>query len=137
MSAHIKNVVHRIMDEVMNTGNLSVLDEIAHPDVIDHTVPPGMPAGREGVKAAIAMYRTAFPDMHSVLEDMIVDGDRVATRYTLTGTHQGEFMGIPATGKRVSVSGIDIMRFRDGKITERWAQEDNLGMLQQLGIVEV
>lgn len=137
MSTHIKNIVHRIMDEVMNAGNLSVLDEVTHPDVIDHTMPPEMPAGREGVKATLAMYRTAFPDMHFALEDIIVEGDRVATRYIMTGTHQGEFMGIPATGRRISVGGIDIMRFRDRKVAERWAQDDSLSMLQQLGVIEM
>lgn len=136
MSMLNKTTARRVIEEVMNAGNLAALDELADETVVDHTLPPDLPPGRQGVKESIAMFRTAFPDLRCTIEDMIADGDKVATRYHVTGTHQSAFMGIPATGRKITTTGIDIMRFQDGKVVERWAVEDNLSLLQQLGVVE-
>ena len=81
------------------------------------------------------MLRSAFPDFKATIDDMLADGDRVATRMTWTGTHQGEFMGIPPTGKRISIQVIDFVRFADGRFAEHWGLMDNMGMMQQLGAI--
>jgi steroid delta-isomerase-like uncharacterized protein len=137
MSAQLESIVRHFLDQVINGKKLDLIDEFTTPDVIDHTVPPGMPAGREGVKATLGMFFSAFPDLTYTLDDVVVDGNKVATRSTISGTHQGEFMGIPATGKRFSVSSIDIMQFKGDKVVERWAVDDNLTMLQQLGVINM
>jgi steroid delta-isomerase-like uncharacterized protein len=90
-------------------------------------------SGPEGIKRLVAMFRAAFPDLKISAEDMIADGDKVAVRSVMRGTHKGEFMGVPATGKRVEVSGIDIVRFEGGKAVEHWGITDNMSMMQQLG----
>src|SRR5205823_14624824 len=94
-----------------------------------------MPGGIEGSKQFIAMYLTAFPDVHFTVEDIIAEGDKVVTRLTVRGTQQGAFMGIPATGKQTTSTGIDINRIVDGKSVEHWLEMDTLGLLQQLGAV--
>lgn len=94
-----------------------------------------MPAGREGFKQFVLMYRSAFPDMHITIEDQIAEGDKVVSRWTARGTHQGELMGIPPTGKQATVTGINIERFANGKFVEEWSNFDALGLLQQLGVV--
>jgi len=81
------------------------------------------------------MFRTAFPDVRFTVEDQIADGDLLANRFTVRGTHQGEFMGIPPTGKQATVSGIDMIRVRDGKVVEHWVQMDQMGLMQQLGLM--
>jgi steroid delta-isomerase-like uncharacterized protein len=131
-----KTMLRRLYDEVMNAGNLAIADEVVAADAIEHEAPPGTPAeGPEVVKQWVGMMRTAFPDFHLEVDDMIVEGDRVAARVTMSGTHQGDFMGIPPTGKRFSISAIDIVRFAEGKMVEHWGATDNLGLLQQLGAV--
>ncbi len=123
------------MEEVLNKGNLEVIDELCSADVVDHAAPPGTPPGIEGVKQMIGMYRAAFPELHITIEDMIAEGDKVACRYTLRGTHQGDLMGISPSGKQVTVRGIDIGRIVGGKSVEHWEVFDELGMMQQLGLV--
>ena len=91
--------------------------------------------GPEDVKRFMGEFRSAFPDFHTTIEDQIAEGDRVATRWTMRGTHEGEFRGIPATGNQISVTGIGIFRFSDGKVVESWDNFDQLGMMQQLGVV--
>jgi steroid delta-isomerase-like uncharacterized protein len=130
-----KAIVRRFVDEVQSGGNINVIDELCSPDFINHSAPPGMPADCEGVKLVTAMFRQAFPDSYFTVEDMIAEGDKVATRKTFHGTHEGEFMGIPPTGQRVSISLIDIVRVADGRVVEHWSIGDNLGMMQQLGVI--
>jgi steroid delta-isomerase-like uncharacterized protein len=126
----------RMMEEALNQGNISLIDELVAPDVVEHEeLPPGISADREGVKQMFTMLRSGFPDINATIGDIIAEGDKVVARSTWSGTHQGEFMGIPATGKRVSFGVIDIVRYADGKVVEHWGQMDNLGMLQQLGVV--
>jgi steroid delta-isomerase-like uncharacterized protein len=135
MSEENKAVARRIVEEVWNKKNLDAIDELIAADYVDHTLPPGVPAGREGARAFIGTYLNAFPDVKLTIEDMITEGDKVVTRWTATGTHTGELMGIPATGKRITVTGLDITRFSGGKSVEFWGQFDQMGMMQQLGVI--
>ena len=130
-----KALVRHFVDEVQSAGNIDALDEICSPDFVNHSAPPGVPSNCEGVKQLTAMFRQAFPDSYFTIEDMMAEGDKVATRKTFHGTHQGEFMGIPPTGQQVSMGLIDIVRIADGRVVEHWSMGDNLGMMQQLGIV--
>ena len=131
-----KEVILRFDEVVMNQRNLAALDEFVAQDVIDHQVPPGLPPGIEGKRQFLGMLLNAFPDLHITIEgDLIAEGDYVAERWTLEGTHQGELLGIPATGKRVKVSGMSISRLADGKQVEHWSVMDQLGMMQQLGVI--
>jgi predicted SnoaL-like aldol condensation-catalyzing enzyme len=130
-----KKLTLRFIEEVINQGKLSTLDELITADAVDHSLPPGIPPGREEVKLFLGMIRTAFPDFHETVEDIIAEGDTVVTSTTWHGTHQGAFLGIAPTGKQVSVSSIDISRVASGKFVEHWQSSDNLGLLQQLGVV--
>jgi steroid delta-isomerase-like uncharacterized protein len=130
-----KALVRRFVDEVQSGGNVDVIDELCSPEFVNHSAPSGVPSNREGVKQVTAMFRQAFLDSYFTVEDMVAEGDKVATRKTFRGTHQGEFMGIPPTGQQVSIGLIDIVRIADGKVVEHWSIGDNLGMLQQLGVM--
>jgi steroid delta-isomerase-like uncharacterized protein len=121
--------------EVFNTGNLALADEVIAADAVDHQAMPGMAPGREGFKQLVTMFRAAFPDLECIIEDMLAEGDKVVTRLTMRGTHQGELMGIAPTGRPITVTGIDIVRFAQGQVVEHWGNQDDLGMLQQLGVV--
>jgi len=124
----------RFIEEVWNRGNLAVIDEITSPNYVDHD--PAMTVqGIEGLKQFVSMYLTAYPDTHFTIEDQIAEGDTVVTRWTAHGTHKGPLMGIPPTGKQVTVTGITIDRFANGKGVESWVNYDALGMMQQLGVV--
>ena len=135
MSEDNKALSRRFIEEVWNNKNLEVIDELVAPDQVDHALPPGLPPGIDGNKAFIGMFMNAFPDVKIVVEDQVAEGDMVVTRWRATGTHTGELMGIPPTGKKVTVTGIDINRFSGGKDVEHWGQFDQLGMMQQLGVV--
>ena len=135
MSAENKAILRRFFEDLFNTGNLAVADEIVATDYLNHNAAPGETPGREGLKQFVAAVRTAFPDLHFTVEDQIAEGDKVVTRFTGRGTHRGEFMGIPPTGKAFAISGIGLYRLADGKIVEDRVQEDTLGMLQQLGAI--
>jgi steroid delta-isomerase-like uncharacterized protein len=138
MTDQNKTNFKRLYEEVFNQGNLDVADELVGPNVVEHQQQPGVDpdaAGSELVKQIARFFRSAFPDLNIVMEDLIAEGDRVAARVTIIGTHQGELMGIPPTGKRVEVSSIDIIRFEDGKAAEHWGETDIMSMMQQLGVV--
>jgi steroid delta-isomerase-like uncharacterized protein len=128
-------VTQRFYEEVWNNGNLDAVDDIMTGNFVDHAAPPGFPSGPEGAKQVFTMYRSAFPDFRLNVWDLIAEGDKVVARWSTQGTHQGELMGIPPTGKRVEVTGIDIFRFAEGKIAEHWAEFDMLGLMQQLGVI--
>jgi steroid delta-isomerase-like uncharacterized protein len=130
-----KALVCRFVDEVQSGGNTDLIDEICSPGFVNHSAPPGIPADREGIKSLTAMFRVAFPDSYFTVEDMVAEGDKVVTRKTFHGTHEGEFMGIPPSGRRVSMGLIDIVRVSDGRVTEHWAMGDSLGLMQQLGVI--
>ncbi len=135
MSEENKAIARRYVEEAVNQRNLDVLDEIFAPGFIDHTASPDHPSGLEGLKQFFAMMDSGFPDFSATVEDLFAEGDRVAVRFTFHGTHQGEFIGIPPTGERVTMQGIDILRIVENRVVELWGQEDMLGMMQQLGAI--
>jgi steroid delta-isomerase-like uncharacterized protein len=130
-----KAVVERFVEEVINQGRLETADEIVALDFVELDPLPGQQQGREGLKEVIAMMRAGFPDIHWVTEETVEQGEKVVSRFTWTGTHKGTFLGIPATGKGVSVKGVVIDRVVGGKMTNSRILMDTLGMLQQLGVV--
>lgn len=123
--------------EAVNSGNLAALDDLVAPGVVDHDPAPGQGAGAQGYRDMFAELRTAFPDLHIAVEHLVAADDDVAFAYTITGSHDGPLMGHEATGRSVKVRGMQISRFADGKLVERWGSSDQLGMLSQLGIVSV
>jgi steroid delta-isomerase-like uncharacterized protein len=123
-------------EEVVNTGDVDRVEEFCVPGYIEHQVlGPDMPEGIEGVKAWVKMFREAFPDLQVKVQDVIVEGDKVVARSIATGTHQGELRGVPASGNRVEVEGIDIVRLEDGKAAEHWGVTDDLSLMQQIGAI--
>jgi steroid delta-isomerase-like uncharacterized protein len=122
---------------VWEEGNIDLVDELLAPDYVNHTpASPDQPTGPEGVKGLVSMFRNAMPDLRVVIEDMIAGEDgKVAVRYTLEGTHEGELFGVPPTGKRLSIKSISVERVSEGKIREHWRVTDSLDMMQQLGVV--
>lgn len=133
-----KNIVamKRFYDEVMNKGNLKAIDELAADDYVEHYLPvPGVPAMKEGLKQMMTMFRAAFPDMKITIDDIVAKGDKVWMYSTLRGTNTGAMMGMPATSKKVEVKGFDIVRFVNGKAVEHWGLNDDLKMMQQLGLI--
>lgn len=135
MSNDPKSVVRGFIDEVQNRGNIDAAGDFIAADAADHALPPGLPPGLDGARLVFEMIRGAFPNHDAVVHEMIAEGDLVATRKSFTGTHTGDFMGIPATGKRVTIDVIDFMRVRDGKIVEHWNVVDQLGVMRQLGVL--
>jgi len=134
MSDQNKAVARAVYD-VFNGADPAELDDVVAPDAIDHDpYNPHADEGREGLKKLIAMYREAFPDLRLAIDDQIAEGDKVVTRWSATGTHQGELMGTPATGKSTTVTGIGIDRIENGQVVEAWGNWDALGMFQQLGL---
>ena len=129
-----KTNVRRFIEEGWNQGNTAVFDELFAADYLGHD-PNGPLHGPEGFKQYFATYRSAFPDTHLTIEDQIAEGDKVVTRWTATGTHQGPLMGIVPSGKHVTITGITITRIASGKAVEDWVNFDTLGMLQQIGAI--
>ena len=133
-----KAIARRWLKDGFEKGNLALANEIFAADHTNHdpSAPSGgWPRGPEGGKAIAATYRGAFPDLQFTIEDQIAEGDRVVTRWTARGTNTGELMGMPPTGKKAIVTGINIDRVANGKIAESWGNFDVLGMLQQLGVI--
>ena len=135
MSEQNKAIVRRLMEGCFNTGDLAVIDELCSTDYVSHD--PGQDVrGPEEFRQQGTMYRTAFPDdIQVTIKDQIAEGDMVVTRWTGGGTHKGQMMDIPPTGNYVTVTGIDISRIESGKIVESWSNFDQLGMMQQLGVI--
>jgi steroid delta-isomerase-like uncharacterized protein len=130
-----KAIVRRFYEEVVNHGNTAVADDLLSVDLLDHGVPSGFPRGRAGFLQFAASLRGAFPDLHVRIEDLIAEGDQVAARVSVRGTHKGMLLGrLPATGRSATWTGIDIFRLSDGKIVERWNERDLLSLLEQLGV---
>ena len=135
MSEKNKVIARRIFEEIWNQGNLAVADEILDASYAAHGLAAGLPPGPEGFKQFVSIYRTAFPDVHFTIEEQIAEEDKVVNRWTARGTHKGELMGIPATGKEAVVTGVSINRFVGDKMVEAWNNWDGLGMMQQLGVI--
>jgi predicted ester cyclase len=130
-----KAIVEEFIDRLYTEGDVSVLDELASPDYVDHQPPFGGTGTVEGWRAMAIMIRDAFPDWHSDLDALYAEGDIVVERFTASGTHKGELFGIPPSDTVCTLAGINVFRVRDGRIVERWGRLDELGMLRQLGVV--
>ncbi len=130
-----KENARRAVEEVLNKGDLSLANELVDANYIGHQ--PGLPdfKGPEGFRQYMTMMRTAFPDIHLTIEDTVAEGDKVVMRYTGRGTHKGDLMGIAPTGKQITITGMVISRHVGGKQVEAWVAMDQLGMLQQMGVV--
>lgn len=121
------------MAEMVNTGNVQDLDEVVDQDAVDHDPAPDQGTGPEGFKAFFNTLRAAFPDLKLEPVTVVADDEHVAMAYTINGTQQGEFQGIAATGRGISARGVEIVKFRDGKLIERWGSSDEMGIIAQLG----
>lgn len=130
-----KALISKYIEEAWNKGNVDIIDEFMAPNYARYPVGPGEPLDRVGQKQRILAFRKAFPDLHFNIEDLIAADNTVVFRMVMRGTHQGEFAGIPATDKEVTMSIIDIARFADGKVVEHWGNRDDLGLLQQIGAI--
>ncbi|GIK42685.1 MAG: hypothetical protein BroJett011_65180 [Chloroflexota bacterium] len=137
MSTEINKAVAMRWQDMFRSSqeDLSKLDEFLAADFVSHNTPPGLDPGIEGVKQMVSIFQNAFPDMAGAVEDVVAEGNKVAVRFSGTGTHQGEFFGIPPTGKPIRTTGINIFRLEAGKIVEHWNNADDLGVLQQLGVI--
>ena len=125
----------RFYEEFLSKGDTQVVDEVVDPNVVTHSPFPDQKPGAEGLKEAIMQFREAFPDLHAKAEDILADGDKVVGRFTVTGTHKGEFMGMPPSGKQFTYEEMVIVRFKNGRIVEHWAVMDAMAMMQQLGMI--
>jgi steroid delta-isomerase-like uncharacterized protein len=123
--------------EAVNARKFDLFREAVAAECVDHDPAPGQAQGPEGYRTFFSAMTKAFPDLKVGLETMLADEDSIGFAYTLSGTHEGPLMGIPPTGKKVSIRGVQISKFRDGKMVERWGSSDELGMLQQLGVLEL
>ena len=129
------DIARRVFNEVWTAGRLDLVDELFAPDYVGQPAGSEEPVrGREGVQQYIGGLREAFPDLGMTVEDQVADGDKVATRWTARGTHEGDIMGIGATGRIAEVTGTTIQRIHEGKIVEGWTNWDVLGLLGQLGV---
>jgi predicted ester cyclase len=133
MTTDIKYTAERIPLEVLNDSKFGLLDELLAPEFVDRSPQPGVPPTREGLKQSAMTLKTAFPDLHYVIEDAILSGDRIVHRLTATGTMKGDFMGMPATGKRATWTEIHIGKGINGRLTEHWGLVDQQAILTQLG----
>ena len=130
-----KTIIKMFVEEVINQGKLDRGDDLVVADFVELDPLPGQQQGREGLKEVIGQMRAAFPDMHWVLEEMIAEGDKVACRFTWTGTHRGPFLGISATGRTVTVKGVVIDRLVEGRMADSRILMDTLSMMQQLRVI--
>ena len=131
--ADYKALAQRWFTEVMNEGKLEVIDEICSQNFVDHDPLPGTSPDFAGLKDFVTQVRSAFPDIETTAEDILVEGDRLAVRSTIRGTHKGDFMGIPASGKKVEVSNYDFVRFENDQAAEHWGTIDSATLMEQIG----
>jgi steroid delta-isomerase-like uncharacterized protein len=130
-----REVTRRFSAEVWGEGNVALADELIAHDLVEHTPFPAPAPGLEGHKQVLAMFRSAFPDLKVTVDNVIAEGDWTSLRWHGEGTHTGPLMNIPATGAKVLITGIDLLRLENGKIKERWAELDAMGLMRQLGVV--
>jgi steroid delta-isomerase-like uncharacterized protein len=133
MSKEANIAAQKKFGEAVNSGNYEEFNELVAEDSVDHDPAPGQVPGPEGYAKFFGMMRAAFPDMKLAVEHLSAADDTVSFAYRVTGTHGGDFMGIPATGKSINVRGMQISKFTDGKMSERWGSSDELGILKQIG----
>ena len=136
MSAETNKALVRRFYEEIDKGNLDAMDEFVAEDYLDHNPPPfpGLPPGREGLKQSFKIFLTATPGRHQI-EDQIAEGDKVVTRLTSFGKHEGDLPGAPRTGNDLKMTSITIHRIANGKLVEKWAEKDVMGFLQQIGVI--
>jgi steroid delta-isomerase-like uncharacterized protein len=132
--ADYKEMAQRWYSEVMTEGKTEVIDELCAPNFLDHDPLPGTSADLAGLKDFVAQIRAAFPDMQVTADEMIAEGDRLAVRSTMRGTHEGDFMGIPGSGKKVEVSNYDFVRFENDQAAEHWGVIDSAALMEQIGM---
>jgi steroid delta-isomerase-like uncharacterized protein len=133
-----KSIVRRWYEEVFSQGNFDLIPQLFSADWVNHDPsgpPGGWPVGLEGATVVAGAYRTAFPDIKITIDDQVAEGDRVVTRWTTRGTNTGSLMGMPATGRPATITGISIERIAGGKIAETWVNFDGMGMMMQLGMI--
>ena len=138
MSEANKENMRRVLEEAFGQGKLEVIDEVLDPDFVcyDPNSEAGEVRGADTLKGEIEYFRNAVPDLTYTVEDQVVEGDKVVSRYTMRGTHQGEFFGVPGSGKQIEMTGINIDRFdENGKLIEEWPEYDLLGAMQQMGAI--
>jgi steroid delta-isomerase-like uncharacterized protein len=135
MSDSNKAVIRAFLEDVINQGRLDRANDLVKEDFVELDPLPGQEQGREGLKAILQVLRSAFPDMHWVVKEMVAEGDKVVTRFVWTGTHHGSFLGIPATGRSVEVKGVVIDRLEDGKMADSRILMDTMSLMQQLGVI--
>ncbi len=136
MAVNSTEISRRVFEEIWNNKKLNTVDELMEANYVHHDAQsPVVPNGIDGYKQFVTHYLNAFPDVHFTIDDEITDGQTVVSRWTATGTHQGDLPGIPWTGRRFSVTGITIARVRNGRVIESWNNWDALGLMQQLGVV--
>ena len=128
-----KGVIMTFIEEVINQGRLERADDLVIEDFVELDPLPGQAQGREGLKEVIGQIRSAFPDIRWTVDEMVAEGDKVFSRFTWSGTHEGAFLGVPATGRRITVKGMVIDRLVSGKMADSRILMDTLGMMQQLG----
>jgi len=128
-----KAIVRRYLEEAWNKKNRAVIDEAISPNLVQHV--RNVPPGQEGIRRFFSMMDEAFPDAHFTIDDMISEGEKVAWRFTVRATHTGPFRSIPPTNKPVTLTGMAITRMQDGQMIENWNETDDLGMMQQLGVI--
>lgn len=132
-----KALVRRVFAEAFNQGNVAILDTLVAPGYVDHEAGPGAPPGPAAYKQFVTALRATFPDVRVTVEDLIAEGDEVTARVTWHGTQTGALGSIPPTGKSVTFTGIHIYRIRSGQLVEHWGLQDDLGLLEQLGVLAV
>lgn len=128
-----KALYRRYIQQVFNQGRLDLLDELLAPSYVYHEAPPRTLPGAEGIKQVVSMFRAAFPDLEIVIDDQIAEDDKVCSRATTRGTHQGEIFGLPATGRVVTMTGLTVVRIIEGQIAESWVKNDVMSLMNQLG----
>jgi predicted ester cyclase len=126
-------VVCRLLIEAINANDLDAAEKYIAAEAVNHVAPPGTEPGVKGFRAGWEMLKGAFPDFHFVIEQSVESGDTVSSRYTNIGTQEGEFAGIPASGRTMEVLGLDMVRVRDGQVVEHWAVMDMAAIAAQLG----
>ena len=138
MSEQNKENMRRVLAEAFGQGKVEIIDEVLDPDFVcwDPNSESGAIRGADTIKGEIEYFRNAVPDLTYTVEDQVAEGDKVVTRYTVSGTHQGEFFGVAGTGNRIEMTGINIDRFdENGKLVEEWPEYDLLGAMRQLGAI--
>jgi steroid delta-isomerase-like uncharacterized protein len=131
-----KQLVEGFIQELFSKGDLEAVDRYLAPSFVNHDPPfPDAPSGPESMRQSAAMFRQALPDWHSDVDQLVAEGDVVVERFTASGTHRAELMGVPATGRTIVLQGINVFRVDGNKIVERWGRLDELGLLRQLGLI--